>query len=80
VHQCRGTEILLSQGHSRNKYAFLLYIRAICSTHLILFDLTILFILVKEYKLWSSSLWCSFPHPPVTSSLLAPHIPLSTLF
>jgi hypothetical protein len=32
-----------------------------------------------EYKLWSSPLY-NFLHSPVTSSLLAPNIPLSTLF
>jgi hypothetical protein len=31
------------------------------------------------YKLWSSPL-CNLLHSPVTSSLLGPNIPLSTLF
>jgi hypothetical protein len=41
--------------------------------------LIILIRLSEEYRLWSSSL-CSFPQPPVTSSLFGPNILLSTLF
>jgi hypothetical protein len=57
----------------------ILPIRATCPTHLTLFDLIILLILSKEYKLWSSS-YCSFLQPPTTSSLSGPNILLSTLF
>jgi hypothetical protein len=65
---------------TNNLYAFLFSsIRATCPAHLILLDLIILIILGEEYKSRSYSL-CSFLHPPVTSSLFGPNIPLSTLF
>jgi hypothetical protein len=42
-------------------------------------DFIILIIPHKDHKLWSSTL-CSFPQPPVTSSLFSPNILLSILF
>ena len=45
----------------------------------ILFNFITWTILGEEYGSFSSSL-CSFPHSPVTSSLLGPNILLSTLF
>src|SRR5215510_4829033 len=54
-------------------------IRATCSAHLILLDLTTCTILGEEYRTFSSSL-CNFLHSPVTSSVLGPNTLLNTLF
>jgi hypothetical protein len=51
---------------------------ATCKAHLILNDLIALALLGVEYRSLSSSLR-SFPYSPVTSSLLGPNIPLSTV-
>jgi hypothetical protein len=49
-----------------------------CPAHLILLYLIAQTILGEQYRLLSSSI-CSFLHSFVTSSLLGPNIPLSTL-
>ena len=54
-------------------------ILATCPTHLILLELITRTILVEEYRSLICSL-CSFLHSPVTSSLLGPNIPHSSLF
>ena len=54
-------------------------IRATCTAHLILLDLTTRTIFGEQYKSLSSSL-CSFLHSPVTTPLLDPNILLHTLF
>src|SRR5215468_2938119 len=54
-------------------------IRATCSAHLILLDLTTYTILGEEYRSFSFSL-CNFLHSPVTSSLLGPNTLLNPLF
>ena len=54
-------------------------IRATCTAHLILLDFITCTILVEQYRSLSPSLF-SFPHSPVTSSLLGPNILLYTLF
>jgi len=53
-------------------------LRAICPTHFILFDLTNLIVLGKEYKLLRSL--CIFVQPPASLSLSDPNIPHSVLF
>jgi len=54
-------------------------IRATFPTHLILLDFITRTILSEEYRSLSFSL-CSFPHSPVTWSLLGPNILLNILF
>ena len=54
-------------------------IRATCPAHLIHLDFITRTILGEGYRSFSSLL-CSFLHSSVTSSLLSPHILLSTLF
>ena len=63
---------------TKTLYAPLLPIRAACPAHLILLDFTRA-IMGEQYRSLSS-LVCSSLHSPVTSSLLAPNIPLNTLF
>ena len=53
-------------------------LRATCTTHLILLNFITRTILDEQYKSLSFSL-CSFPHSPVTSSLLGQNILLNTL-
>jgi len=50
-----------------------------CSAHNIICYLITLMILGQAYKLQGSSL-CNLLQPPASSSLLGPHILLSTLF
>ena len=54
-------------------------ISATCPAHLIILNVITRIMLGKEYRSLSYSS-CSFPHSPVTSSLLGPNILLSTLF
>jgi len=58
--------------------AFPLPILATWPTHLILLDLITRKILGEQYRSPSSSI-CSFPHSPITSSLLGQNILLNTL-
>jgi hypothetical protein len=78
THLCLG---LFPSGFPNNiLYAFpFSYNRATCPPLLILLDLNILIILLKDYKLWSTPLH-SFLQLPVTSSLFGPNILLTTLF
>jgi len=57
----------------------LFHMRSTCPSHLILLDFITRTVLDEQYRALSSSL-CSFLYSPVTSSLLAPNILLSTLF
>ena len=66
-------------SHQNPVYAFPLPIRATCPAHLILLYLITRKIFGEQYRSISCSL-CSSLHSPVTSSLLDPNIPLSTLF
>jgi hypothetical protein len=60
-------------------YTFLCPMYAICVSHLTHLDLICLMLFGDEHKLWSSPL-CNLLHSPIISSLLGPHILLSTLF
>jgi len=65
---------------TRTLYAPLLsLIHATCPAHLILLDLITGIIFGEQYRSLSYPL-CKFLHSRVTSSLLGPNIPLSTLF
>jgi hypothetical protein len=80
THLCLGLlSGLLPSGFPTNNLYELVFppIRATCPVRLILLNLIILIILGEEYKLWNSSL-CSFPQPPVTSSLFGQNILLDT--
>jgi hypothetical protein len=83
--------IILSSMSRRSKWYFhpnsfgKNFVSILLSSHacymppLIHLDLTALITLGDKHKFLCSSL-CNFLHPPVTSSLLDPNIPLSTLF
>jgi hypothetical protein len=82
THLCLGlpSGLFPASFPSSTLYAVLFsLIHATCATKLILLNQIILIILGEEYKSRRSSL-CSFLHPPTTSSLFGPNIPLSTLF
>jgi hypothetical protein len=74
----------LPSGHFSSSFLTKHYLASIapmhatCTTHFILFDLTILIILGKEDKLLSSS--CVFLQPPASLSLSDPNMPQSILF
>ena len=65
--------------HQTPVYTSPLPIRITCSSHLIPLDLIARTILGEKYSSRNSPL-CSFIYSPLTSSLLGPNIPLSTLF
>lgn len=61
-------------------YTFILFL--LCTkvpAHFILLHLITLTKSAKKYYSWKSTIW-NFPHPPASSSLLVPHVFLSTLF
>ena len=64
--------------HQNPVYATPFPIPTACPTHLILLNFITQTILGEDYRSLSSL--CSFPHSPVTSSILGPNILLSTLF
>jgi hypothetical protein len=69
----------LSCPHQNPVSTSCLPIRATCPAYLITHDLITRLIFGKEYRSLSSSL-CSFPHSPVTWTLLGPNILLITNF
>ena len=82
-HLCLGltSGFFPSVFHNRTLYEPLLSsIRASCPAHLILLDFITRITFDEEYRSLSPTSICSFLHSPVTSSVLRPNIPLSTLF
>jgi hypothetical protein len=70
---------LFPLGFLTNIYAVSYTMHAKCPAHLILYDLVMLLVLGKKYRLWSSSLF-SFLQLPATSSLFIPNILLSVYY
>ena len=80
LHLSLPSGLFLSGIPTKSLYAPLQFsLRATCPTYLFILDLITRIIFGEEYRSLSSSL-CSFLHSPVTSSLLGPNVPLSTLF
>ena len=79
-HLCLGLQsCLFPSGFPNKTLCTPLPLRATCPVHLILLYLITRIIFSWEYRSLSS-FSCNFLHSPVTSSILHPYTPLSTLF